>query len=117
MHSWSQIRLFRFFGRNGRIPSLPQLQKQFTPEEVRLARVAHENAENELAVKRKRADQHFFQLNDRVRVRNPASGSWDKQGIISDVISSQDGVVCSFMVKLDSGELLYRHQSYIRHVL
>ena len=62
------MRLFHFFGRNGRIPSQPQLQKQFTPEEVRLARVTRENAQNELAVKRKRTDQHLFQLNDRVRV-------------------------------------------------
>ena len=117
MYPRGQFCLIPFFGRKGRISSIPQLQQQFTPEEVRLARVARENAQRHLAMKRKRTDQHIFQLNDRVRVRNPASGSWDKQGIISDVISSQDGVIRSFMVKLDSGELLFRHQSYIHHML
>ena len=108
---------FRFFGRRGRISSIPQLHQQFIPEEVRLARVARENAQNDVATKRKRSGQHIFQLHDKVRVRNPASGSWDRQGIITDVISSQDGVIRSFMVKLDTGELLYRHQTYIRHMV
>ena len=86
-------------------------------EEVRLARVARERAQEELAMKRKRAYQNIFQQGDRVRVRDPARGNWEKQGEITDVISSLDGVVRSVIMRLDSGELLYRHQTYLRHVL
>ena len=53
-------------------------------------------------MKRKKSGKHIFQLKDKVRIRDPASGVWNKMGIIEDVISSQDGVVRSFMIRLDS---------------
>ena len=80
-----------------------------------MAQVKREQAQENIVALRKRADKAMFQLGDKVHMRNPGKGKWDKLGIITDVVKSQDDVAHSFLIKIESGEEYYRHQSYIRH--
>ena len=80
-------------------------------------RWARENTQNDFAAKRKRSDHDIFCTGDKVRVRDIAMGSWSKTGTIIDVIRSQDGVIRTYLVEMEDGAWLYRHQSYIIHKL
>ena len=98
-----------FFGCAGHIPALLTLQQKFSPAENRMARIKREQAQDDVAALKKRTDASLFQIGDKVRVRSPASGKWDKVGFITDVVKGPDDVARSFLIKLEGGDEHYRH--------
>ena len=83
----------------------------------RAVTTTRKNAQNYFAAKQKRSDHDIFCTGDKVRVRDIAKGSSPKTGTIIDVICSQDGVIRTYLVEMEDGARLYRHQTYIRHIL
>ena len=91
----------RFFCRTGHIPDLPAIKQNFTPAKTRLCRVHHKEAQNYVAISKKRTDPSLFQVGDKVRVRSPATGKWDKIGSLTELVLGQDDIARSYIIKLE----------------
>ena len=105
----------RFFGRKGRVTSIPSLKKSMSNAEIRLARIAREHHQNKLSIAKCRTDPTIFNIGDKVRVRSPSTGKWGQEAQIISLVLGQDNIARSYLVKFkDTGGQYYRHSSYLR---
>ena len=65
---WASSAFIRFFGQAGRIPDLPTLKQKISPAAIRIHRVKREEAQNAVAISKKRSDPTIFKVGDAVRI-------------------------------------------------
>ena len=107
----------RFFGRKGRLASIPSLKKTISNAEIRLARIAREHHQNKLSISKCRTDPNIFKIGDPVHVRSPSTGKWAQEGEIISLVLGEDNIARSYLVRFkDTGGQYYRHASYSRHL-
>ena len=107
-----------FFGRLGRLASIPTLKKTISKAEIRLARIAREQAQNKVSIAKCRTDPIILKVGDQVRVRSPSTGKWQEEGVKISLVLGEDKVALLYLVKFsDQGGQYYRHASYLRHLV
>ena len=57
----------------------------------------------------------MFELWDRVRVRDIATGRWTLLGKVTGAVKSNDSKERSFEVSTDNGALLWRNAQFLHH--
>ena len=68
-----------------------------------------------LAAKKGYSSKDAFAIGDRVRIKNPLDGRWNKSGtIVEERPTGTTSPPASFVVKTDDGTELLRHKSYIK---
>ena len=101
-----------FFGRRtrGHLPNL------FDPE-CQIVETIQKRIENQfnLAQRRGHFNSDTFSVGNRVRVQDPASRMWNILGVVSSEIAADDGSTRSYEVETDSGQVLVRNGSHIKH--
>ena len=101
-----------FFGRRTR-GHLPNLFNH----ECQIVETIQKRISNQfnLAQKRGHFNNDTFSVGDRGRVQDPASRKWNILGVVSSKIGADNGSTKSYEVKADSGQVLVRNGTHIKH--
>ena len=68
-----------------------------------------------LAQRRGHYNNDSFSVGNRVRIQDPFSRKWDILGVVLNEIAASDGSTGSYEVETDSGQVLVRNGSHIKH--
>ena len=101
-----------FFGRRTRGHLL-----NLFDHKCQIIKTIQKRLENQFNLTQRRG--HFnndtFGVGDRVRVQDPASRKWNILCVVSNKIAASDGSTWSYEVDTDSGQILVRNGSHMKH--
>ena len=85
--------------------------------ECQIVETIYKQIENQfnLAQRRGHFNNDTFSVGNWVRVQDPASRKWNILGVVLNEIAASDGSTRSYEVETDSGQVLVRNGSHIKH--